>query len=222
MRCVLFVALLVPFYVTAVEAQKPDPRTAGATIQGKIRPIGQDLLLLQPAHEAQRAVVIEKRRRIFDIVLRNPAFSPPMGLDIVLGLLARTPSAGVSRNMVQYEVTAGFLWYNVLRGNEIHPQPVGMVGLKVNANHIALAWNESERWVENPNRQMFFEPKQAGVVGGYPQYHSGATCLGRIHRNAASGRLLTTRRAHCPKRAPTRDVNPGTPRIGSIHPWHRC
>ena len=182
MRRVLFVALFLTLLATAVGAQKPDARTAGATIQGKVRPIAQDLMLLQPEHESQRVQVIEKRRKMLDIVLRNPAFSPPVGLDLTQGLLARTPLVGVSRNMVQYEVTVGFLWYNVLRGNEIVPQPVSMVGLKVNANHIALAWNESERWVEDPNRQMFFEPKQVGLVGGYPQYHTGAIVVKKADR----------------------------------------
>ena len=182
MRRALFVAALLPCFTNGVDAQKLDARTAGANIQGKIRPIAQDLMLLQPEHESQRAQVLEKRRKIHDIVMRNPAFSPPVGLDLTQGLLARTPLVGVSRNMVQYEVTVGFLWYNVLRGNEIVPQPVSMVGLKVNANHIALSWDESERWVEDPNRQMFFEPKQVGVMGGYPQYHTGAIVLKKTDR----------------------------------------
>jgi hypothetical protein len=85
-----------------ISAQAPDPRTAGATIQGKVRPIAQELLLLRPPHEATRAAVTKNLHALHDIVVRNPAFSPPIGLGIVPGLLARTSNVGVNRDVVQY------------------------------------------------------------------------------------------------------------------------
>lgn len=48
--------------------------------------------------------------RLLDILLRNPALSPPIGYDVAAGLVARTPLIGVNRSVVQYEVFTGFLW----------------------------------------------------------------------------------------------------------------
>src|SRR5688572_3121635 len=86
------------------QAQAPNPRTAGATIQGKVRPIVQELLLLGSTHASSRQAVTRTMHALLEIVHRNPAFSPPVGLDIAPTLLARTPVVGSNRHVVQYEV----------------------------------------------------------------------------------------------------------------------
>jgi hypothetical protein len=67
-------------------------------------------LLLQAAHATDRQTVTQKMRGLLDILLRNPALSPPIGLEVAAGLVARTPLIGVNRSVVQYEVFTGFLW----------------------------------------------------------------------------------------------------------------
>jgi hypothetical protein len=62
------------------------------------------------AHATDRQTVTQKMRGLLDILLRNPALSPPIGLEVAAGLVARTPLIGVNRSVVQYEVFTGFLW----------------------------------------------------------------------------------------------------------------
>lgn len=162
-------------------AQVPDPKT-GATIQGKVRPVAQDLLLLQPGHASQRTAVTQKIRALLDIVQRTPAFSPPIGLDISPGLLARTPLIGVNRDIVQYEVSAGFLWYTIVSGNTIIPQFVSMVGFHVHANHISLVFEANEAWVEDGTKQTYWEPRQVAQEAGHPYYHTHTIVMKKTDR----------------------------------------
>jgi hypothetical protein len=167
---------------TAVKAQSPDPRSAGATIQGKFRGIQQELLLLQPVHAAHRQTVTQKMRGLLDIVLRNPALSPPIGLDFTAGLLARTPLVGVNRSVVQYEMSLGLLWYTILSGGKIIPEYVSARGFHLHANNISLVWDTNESWVEDRTKQTFWEPRQVSQEAGHPYYHTHAMVMKKSER----------------------------------------
>jgi hypothetical protein len=170
MRGLLCVGVLLG--AALISAQAPDPRSAGATIQGQVRPVAQEQLLLSPAHDARRAAVTKNMHTLLDIVTRNPAFAPPVGLDIVPGMLARTPLIGVNRDVVQYEVAAGFRWYTILSRGTIIPEYVSSVGFYLHANHISYVFEQLETWVEDPTKQTFWEPRQLREESGYPYFHT--------------------------------------------------
>jgi len=166
----------------AAAAQAPDPRIAGATVQGKVRPIAQEQLLLDAAHASYGQRVRQNTRALLDIVQRNPALSPPLGLDIAPFFVVRTPAVGVNRHIVQYDLGEGFYWYTSRSGNQIVPESVSGAALYLHANHISPAFKPSETWVEDETKQTYWEPRQIGEQAGHPYYDSHALVIKKTGR----------------------------------------
>lgn len=191
MTRILTFTTLVAIIASPACAQVMDKTGAGATMQGKARGIISEQYLLRGAHAARRALASETVHKLNAIVLRNPAFSPPMGLDIATRLVARTPSAGVSRGSIQYEVGQLFYWYRSVRDNKIVPETVHSTGFSLYANEISMVFSGSERWVFDPEKQIYLEPRKIGEESGFPYYsvqdcgeENGSSDLDSHHKGA--------------------------------------
>lgn len=103
LRTLVYAALL-SVTAGAAAAQTADRTGAGATMQGKVRPIAAEQYLLLGAHTASQKQVSETAHNLNAIVLRNPAYSPPMGMDIAPVVKARSPHIGVNRSAIKYEL----------------------------------------------------------------------------------------------------------------------
>ena len=165
-------AALIVVLASPASAQVMDRTGAGATLQGKARGTISEHYLLRDAHAAHRAAASDTLHKLNAVVLRNPAFSPPMGLDIATRLVARTPSYGVSRGSIQYEVAQLFYWYRAVRNNQIVPTTVHSTGFSLYANEIPMVFSGSERWVFDPAKQVYLEPRKIGEASGYPYYNT--------------------------------------------------
>ena len=172
-------ALLAWAGVAATQA--PNPKDAGASAQGTVRPIAQDQLLLQPPHDSRRQAVTETMRGLLGVVQRNPAFSPPIGLDVTPGLLARTPVVGVNRDSVQYELSAGVHWYTV-KGDKVVPENASRGAFDLHANHISFVFEANETWVEDRTKQTYWEPRQIEQEAGHPYYHTHTIVMKKTDR----------------------------------------
>ena len=180
---VLLLAAVLPHSIAA-QSPKPDPRTAGSDVVGKVRPVRDPTTMVQiPA--VHRQIVEAKLQQFVAIVLRDPALRPPVGFDFRTGTHAYAPPR--PHAPLAYTMIGLLYFYTYMPGprgqlGSIRPEPISMYGFFVHANHISSVFDGRERWQTDERKLTYWEPREIRKVAGFPQYSSGAIVLKRNPR----------------------------------------
>jgi hypothetical protein len=175
----LLVAVVLPLSVPA-QSPKPDPRTAGSDVVGKLMPVRD--------HTTMVGVPAAYRRIMEDnLQLRDSALRPPIGFDFRTGTHAYAPPLPVSpRAPLAYTMTGLFYFYRYMPGlrgelGSIRPESIAMYGFFVRGNDVSSVFG-GERWKADEGGQTYWEPREIRKVAGFPQYSGGAIVLKRNPR----------------------------------------
>ncbi len=183
----LCVALAAGGYLSGsagAQSPKPDPRTAGSDVVGKIRPVHHPTSMVGvPA--AHRQTMETHLQRLVAILLRDPALQPPVGFEFRTGTHAYSPPLPVSAHApLACTVTGLIYWYTYKPGSQppIQPEPISMEGFFLRGNDISTVFDRLERWQTDEEGKTYWEPREIRKVAGFPQYSTGAVVVKRNPR----------------------------------------
>jgi len=160
---------------TRVLSQANDPN-AGSDVVGRViaptSPMG--FVNIPPA---DREAIKAGFERLWGVALRNPALNPPKGFDLKPELTANGVLSGPGRPFLY--IAGGYLyWYRFQPGPSDNPSigrvarlPVAMHAFYVTANNPKMVF--ADKWQEDEEGMMYYEPREIRRVAGYPQYSNG-------------------------------------------------
>jgi hypothetical protein len=170
LRVLLAMALMAPgMGAVSARAQQNDP-DAGSDVVGRVVAPSSAMGFVSIPPTA-REVTKANMERLWAVALRNPAFNPPIGFDLkpestVNGLLPGP------REPFIYRATGLLYWYAFMPAyRRVRRLDVAMHGFFVIANHPSMVF--VDRWQEDSDGVMYYEPREIRRVAGYPQYSNG-------------------------------------------------
>jgi hypothetical protein len=150
-----------------------------ATTQGKMRtPQPPTFVRIPSAHKAAAAATMQK---LYDIVLRDPGFREPIGYDMQpAARIDMPPKHGYTP--IEYDVTGLMYWYRDEPGGGVRVLPVSMVAVYVFANNLDYFFHQTNKWQEDEEGPMYFEPPRQPDVRGFPSWGKGLAVVTRNER----------------------------------------
>jgi hypothetical protein len=157
-----------------------DGQQTASTTQGKMRP-PQPLNLVR-IPPAQKGAVTAALQSLYDVVLRDPGLRDPIAFDSAPSARADLhPGSGFVP--VEYDVTALIYWYRDDPATKaVRVMPVSMIAAYVFGNGLEHFWSVAEKWQEDAQGPMYWEPPGTGELHGYPVYGPGVTVITKSER----------------------------------------
>jgi hypothetical protein len=176
MRCIaLLIAVTTTLGVSAVSrAQDDDPNSSRADVNGKVHAL-HGAMSFPGVPTADHARMNAQVERLWSIFVQNPALNPPIGFDIEPSFVANGLLPGPREPYIGR--AGGYIhWYiYVAAHRRVERIEVADHAVILVTNHPSMVL--SQKWQEDAQGIMYYEPRAIRRVGGYPQYENGVIAV---------------------------------------------